>query len=96
MLAKWAIAAYAINAARSVPQGSITAPPGTSTGAPSITLITSIASPTAPLTATLPSQVPLPPVQAWCPSEIFCAGAVCHFFFFALRDSSANVQSDSV
>lgn len=76
MLAKWAIAACAINVAHAVPQNSITAPPGISTGAPSITLVTSVASPTAPLTATLPSQVPLPPVQAWCPSEIFCAGAL--------------------
>ncbi|KAF8272594.1 glycoside hydrolase [Lactarius quietus] len=76
MLAKWAIAAYAINAARAVPQGLTTPPPGISTGAPSITPATSVASPTAPLTATLPSQVPLPPVQAWCPSEIFCAGAL--------------------
>jgi hypothetical protein len=49
---------------------------------------TSVASPTAPLTAILPSQVPLPPVQAWCPSEIFCAGAVCHVFF-SRSDSSA-------
>jgi alpha,alpha-trehalase len=84
MLAKWAIAACAINVAHAVPQNSITAPPGISTGAPSITLVTSVASPTAPLTATLPSQVPLPPVQAWCPSEIFCAGAVRHVFFFCV------------
>ncbi|KAI9454058.1 trehalase [Lactarius psammicola] len=77
MLVKWTIVVCAINAARAVPQvPTTTAPPGVSTGAPSITLVTSIASPTAPLTATLPSQVPLPPVQAWCPSEIFCAGAL--------------------
>ncbi|KAF5346662.1 hypothetical protein D9758_013212 [Tetrapyrgos nigripes] len=42
--------------------------------APSITLSTVIASPSAPLSQPLPSQVPLPPKQAWCPSEIFCAG----------------------
>ncbi|THG99105.1 hypothetical protein EW026_g3193 [Hermanssonia centrifuga] len=45
-----------------------------STETPSITLSTSIASPTVPLTNTIPSQVPLPPTQAWCPSQIFCAG----------------------
>ncbi|KAI6038228.1 glycoside hydrolase family 37 protein [Pisolithus marmoratus] len=33
-------------------------------------------SPTAPLTATLPSQAPLPPVQPWCISQIFCPGAI--------------------
>ncbi len=47
-----------------------------STETPSITLSTSIASPTVPLTNTIPSQVPLPPTQAWCPSQIFCAGEV--------------------
>ncbi|KAI0265670.1 glycoside hydrolase [Gloeopeniophorella convolvens] len=77
MLAKWALAASAIHAARAIPQGSTTtAPSGVSTGVPSITLVTSVASPTASLSATLPSQVPLPPVQAWCPSDIFCAGSV--------------------
>ncbi|OBZ71163.1 Trehalase [Grifola frondosa] len=43
---------------------------------PSITVSTAVASPTVPLSSTLPSQVPLPPVQAWCPSQIFCAGAL--------------------
>lgn len=83
MFAKWAIAAYAIYAGQAVPRvlSTTTPPPSVSTGAPSITLVTSVASPTAPLTEILPSQVPLPPVQAWCPSEIFCAGAVCHVFF---------------
>ena|SRR6267154_4683292 len=37
-----------------------------------ITQVTSVASPMASLSATLPSQVPLPPLQAWCPSKIFC------------------------
>lgn len=94
MFAKWVIAVYAINAARAVPQVSTsttTTPPGVSTGAPSITLVTSVASPTVPLTATLPSQVPLPPAQAWCPSEIFCPGAVCHVFFSRF-DSSAYIH----
>jgi alpha,alpha-trehalase len=42
------------------------------------TQATSVASPTASLSATLPSQVPPPPPQAWCPSKIFCPGAVRH------------------
>ncbi|TCD65786.1 hypothetical protein EIP91_002225 [Steccherinum ochraceum] len=60
-----------------VPQ-SATAPPGASTGVPSITLSTVVASPTAPLTQAVPlaSQVPLPPTQPWCPSQIFCAGSL--------------------
>ncbi|ETW82190.1 glycoside hydrolase family 37 protein [Heterobasidion irregulare TC 32-1] len=48
----------------------------TSVSAPSNTVTTVVASPTAPLSAVLPSQVSLPPHQAWCPSEIFCAGAL--------------------
>lgn len=35
---------------------------------------TAVASPSAALDSPLPSQVPVPPTQAWCPSEIFCAG----------------------
>ena len=50
---------------------------GTSTGVPSLTLSTAVASPSAALTSDLPSQAALPPVQEWCPSEIFCAGNVC-------------------
>ncbi|KAI0917618.1 hypothetical protein AcW1_007218 [Taiwanofungus camphoratus] len=42
----------------------------------SVTISTAVPSPSAPLSSVLPSQVPLPPVQAWCPSEIFCAGAL--------------------
>ena len=77
MLAKWALLACAIHIARAVPQAETTmTPTSVITGVPTLTQVTAIASPTAPLTATLPSQVPLPPVQAWCPSEIFCAGAV--------------------
>ncbi|THH06780.1 hypothetical protein EW145_g3851 [Phellinidium pouzarii] len=53
-----------------VPQASTD--PGTSV----ITLSTTVASPTVPLTNDLPSQVALPPVQAWCPSQIFCAGSL--------------------
>ena len=45
-------------------------------GTPTVTVSTSIPSPTRPLNATLPSQANLPPTQAWCPSNIFCAGQV--------------------
>lgn len=38
--------------------------------------VTSVPSPTASLSATLPSQMPPPPSQAWCPSKIFCPGAL--------------------
>jgi hypothetical protein len=48
-----------------------------------ITQVTSVASPTASLGATLPSQLPPPPPQAWCPSKIFCPGAVRHVISLA-------------
>ncbi|KAG7444163.1 glycoside hydrolase [Guyanagaster necrorhizus] len=38
------------------------------------TVSTAVPSPSAALDSPLPSQVPDPPTQAWCPSEIFCAG----------------------
>ena len=64
---------------------SATSPPGVDTGVPSITLSTAVASPTGSSSQALPSQVALPPVQPWCPSEIFCAGDVrvvyLRFFF---------------
>lgn len=47
-----------------------------STGVPSITLVTSTPTPTAPVSNVLPSQAPLPPKQDWCLSSVFCAGAV--------------------
>ncbi|KAJ4482484.1 glycoside hydrolase family 37 protein [Lentinula aciculospora] len=50
--------------------------PAASTSVSQILVTTSIASPTASLTASIPSQFPLPPVQDWCPSQIFCAGAL--------------------
>jgi hypothetical protein len=34
-----------------------------------------------PLASSLPSQLPLPPTQEWCPSQIFCAEHVCHTLF---------------
>jgi len=83
MLAKWALLANAIHIARAVPQAATTtAPTSVITGVATLTQVPATASPTAPLTATLPSQVPVPPVQAWCPSEIFCAGAVRRMCFF--------------
>lgn len=39
-------------------------------------IATSTPSVTAGLTDPLPSQAALPPVQTWCPSEIFCAGKI--------------------
>lgn len=51
-------------------------PQGASLSA-SATVTTAIAAPSGgDLNANVPKQVPLPPKQAWCPSEIFCAGAV--------------------
>lgn len=41
-----------------------------------ITVSTAVPSPTASLDVPLPSQAPLPPKQAWCPSDIFCAGSL--------------------
>jgi len=53
-----------------------TAPAGISTAAPSITVSTAVPSPSVALDLPLPSQAALPPKQAWCPSDIFCAGAL--------------------
>ncbi|PPQ65887.1 hypothetical protein CVT26_000907 [Gymnopilus dilepis] len=60
--------------AQSSSASTATGPVALSTGVPSITLSTAVASATAATSSQLPSQVPLPPKQAWCPSEIFCAG----------------------
>ncbi|KAL4066430.1 glycoside hydrolase family 37 protein [Scleroderma yunnanense] len=46
------------------------------TAVPTLTISTSVPSPTAPLTATLPSQASLPPVQPWCIGQIFCPGSL--------------------
>ncbi|KAG2069034.1 glycoside hydrolase family 37 protein [Suillus decipiens] len=43
---------------------------------PTLTTSTAVASPSAPLGATLPSQAPLPPTQGWCIGQIFCAGSL--------------------
>ena len=48
-----------------------------STEAPTLTVSTVVASPSAATSAPIASQSVSPPVpQAWCPSEIFCAGEV--------------------
>lgn len=49
----------------------------TLTTSASTSVATSTPSVTAVLTDPLPSQAALPPVQTWCPSQIFCAGKVC-------------------
>ncbi|KIK69866.1 glycoside hydrolase family 37 protein [Collybiopsis luxurians FD-317 M1] len=56
-------------------QSTLTPPPG-STSVSQISVTTATPSPTAPLASLVPSQDPLPPSQPWCPSEIFCAGAL--------------------
>ncbi|KAI0365322.1 glycoside hydrolase [Pilatotrama ljubarskyi] len=66
------LTAALLQCARALPQ----AAPSSATAPPSITISTAIASPSLPLSSALPSQVPLPPAQAWCPSRIFCAGAL--------------------
>jgi hypothetical protein len=84
MYARWAVMAFAIHVGlANVLLGANENDPDTATGLvididQAITQVTSVASPTASLSATLPSQVPPPPPQAWCPSKIFCPGAVHH------------------
>jgi hypothetical protein len=51
-------------------------PTSTSSGNPDTSITTATPSVTAQLTAPLPSQAALPPAQAWCRSQIFCAGKV--------------------
>jgi hypothetical protein len=109
MYAKWAIIAYAIKVAHAnvpnIPDFVPDLEPDlgdqpTSTIYPPIpsvsmtTQVTSVASPTASLGAILPSQVPLPPLQAWCPSKIFCPGAVSHVFLpFLVFDARMSTRS---
>ena len=56
--------------------GAIGATNGQTTGSSSSTVSTAVPSPTVSLNALLPSQVAPPPKQSWCPSDIFCPGAV--------------------
>lgn len=65
--------------ARLIYAQTITSAPA-STAVSAINIPTSAASPTVPLSNIIPSQFPLPPVQAWCPSQIFCAGALRVWF----------------
>ncbi|KAG1784945.1 glycoside hydrolase family 37 protein [Suillus plorans] len=51
-----------------------TTAPGTAL--PTLTISTAVASPSASLGATLPSQASLPPTQGWCIGQIFCAGSL--------------------
>lgn len=59
-------------------------PLGYAQQAPSSSIVaaiqTAIPQPIALLDSTSPSQVPLPPKQSWCPSEIYCAGSVSNNF----------------
>ncbi|EEB93075.1 hypothetical protein MPER_08319 [Moniliophthora perniciosa FA553] len=48
--------------------------PTTDASISQIPVSTVVASPSAAPTSPLPSQVPLPPRQSWCPSDIFCPG----------------------
>ncbi|KAG9308857.1 glycoside hydrolase family 37 protein [Chiua virens] len=58
---------------QAAPQTTTTAP--ATTGVPTISVTTAVASATVPLTNLVPSQAPLPPVQPWCISgQIFCPG----------------------
>ncbi|KIP05208.1 glycoside hydrolase family 37 protein [Phlebiopsis gigantea 11061_1 CR5-6] len=69
------VAAALWQTVRAMPQASSTLADA-SIGTPSITFSTAVASPSVPLTNALPSQIPLAPLQPWCPSEIFCAGEI--------------------
>lgn len=58
-------------------QSSLSTSSGTlSTAPPTTTIATAVPSPSSPLASPLPSQVALPPKQAWCLSQIFCAGSL--------------------
>jgi hypothetical protein len=85
MYAKWAVMAFAIHVGLVNVKADENDPDTTTEfvidSDQANTEVTSVASPTASLSATLPSQVPPPPPQAWCPSKIFCPGAVRHVIF---------------
>ena len=60
-----------------------TAVPNPQEPSPTLTLSTAVASPSTDPASSLPSQVPFPPTQPWCPSEIFCAGPVSYPALFS-------------
>ena len=60
------------------------------TAVPTLTLSTSVASPSASISATLPAQAPLPPVQGWCIGQIYCPGSV-RLSLQYIRDLSINL-----
>ncbi|KAI9566279.1 glycoside hydrolase family 37 protein [Boletus coccyginus] len=66
----------------------------TTTGLPTLTISTSIASPTAPLSALVPSQAALPPVQPWCIGQIFCPGSLLQTVNLAQPYSDAKTIVD--
>ncbi|TFY73373.1 hypothetical protein EWM64_g10639 [Hericium alpestre] len=72
----------------------------TSVPAPTVTVSTVVASPTVSSDATLPSQIPDPPAQSWCTSQIFCAGPTVNVAglyadpkTFVDKPTSASAQS---
>ncbi|OJA18271.1 hypothetical protein AZE42_04995 [Rhizopogon vesiculosus] len=72
---KAAVVAGLVHSVLAVPAATTTSvAPGTAV--PSLTLSTSVASPSASLSAILPPQAPLPPTQPWCIGQIFCAGSL--------------------
>lgn len=70
--------------AHAMPQAETTTAPAT-TGVPTLTYSTAVASPTVPLSDLVPSQFPLPPVQGWCMGQIFCPGSVSLTCFFVVN-----------
>ncbi|KAF9232312.1 glycoside hydrolase family 37 protein [Melanogaster broomeanus] len=66
----------------------------TPTAPPTVTISTSVPSPSAPLGATLPSQAALPPVQPWCIGQIFCAGSLLQTVNLAQVYSDAKTIVD--
>ncbi|KAN0088093.1 glycoside hydrolase family 37 protein [Tylopilus felleus] len=74
-----------------IPQASTTM---ATTGAPTVTISTSVASPTAPLSALVPSQAALPPVQPWCIGQIFCPGSLLQTVNIAQPYSDAKTIVD--
>lgn len=66
--------------AAAVASGALAAPqaatPASSSSSNPTSVSTAVPSPTGSPDATLPSQAPIPPKQAWCPSNIFCAGSL--------------------